>query len=461
MSLGFDLSVNNYSTDDLLSLLGLGSNPSIPEVNNKLNIFIDMFTGISGENSELVVKFFKDIGEYFNNYYENTVVEDSNYYNYTQNFQANNGATATLPFPMLSSNKNDLHSEELVECRDVEVEERDNDTLIPNNLTYTDIHQYTEFSLTNRVDVFGVPERTVFKYSFDTVNNVTSIQLSEISIPIPYTISDYKNNNKFKIIDNNSSTEYIINLGNYYLLGNDSLTSFIEYLNKNYFYLYPTASGILSKIIVSTISSDGTRNKLKFELQSDPSYSTFTLSFDVSYNSTNCIDIYKLNKILGFSELSYTSDLTTRSITGNSIIFKQTKFYVSVDDNQVNYNQSLVLVGSSILTNYVLGTISLPATDLYANNHVLFNQLLTNTISSSSRSYFGPVNLDSFTIKFYDVNGIVQQLPEETLFSENFYFSIRYVKLNPNNSQFTQNGNHRDSGNIADLLNPPSNIINN
>ena len=107
MSLGFDLSVNNYSTDDLLSLLGLGSNPSIPEVNNKLNIFIDMFTGISGENSELVVKFFKDIGEYFNNYYENTVVEDSNYYNYTQNFQANNGATATLPFSMLSSNKND------------------------------------------------------------------------------------------------------------------------------------------------------------------------------------------------------------------------------------------------------------------------------------------------------------------------------------------------------------------
>ncbi len=48
MSLGFDLSINNYSIDDLLTLLGLDSNPSIPEVNNKLNIFIDMFTGISG-----------------------------------------------------------------------------------------------------------------------------------------------------------------------------------------------------------------------------------------------------------------------------------------------------------------------------------------------------------------------------------------------------------------------------
>ena len=102
MSLGFDLTVNNYSVDDLFTLLGLDSNPSIPEVNNKLNIFIDIFTGISGENTELIIEFFKDVGKKLNDdFFTGTELRENNYFNYTQNFQANNGATATLPFPML------------------------------------------------------------------------------------------------------------------------------------------------------------------------------------------------------------------------------------------------------------------------------------------------------------------------------------------------------------------------
>ncbi len=377
-------------------------------------------------------------------FFNNTVIQDSNYFNYTQDFQANNGSNATLPFPMLSLDENHLEREELVHCTDVEVNEpvftREEDTFIPNNLTYTDIHHHIEFSVANRVDVFGVPERTVFKYNFDTVNNVTSIQLSDISIPTPFTISDYKNNNKFRITDS-SGVSHIINIGHHYLLGQDDLDNFIEYLTTHHF--NSDASGILSQITVSKTPSptNSSKSRLIFQLSSDPSYSTFTLSFDVSYSNTNCIDIYKLNNILGFSELSYTSDLTSKNISGNSIIFKQTKFYVSIDDNQVNYNQSLILVGSTILTNYILGTISKPASDLHSNNHILINQLVTTTVSESSRRYFGPVNLDTFTVKFYDVNGIIQQIPEETLFPENFNFSIRFVKLNPNNSQFTQNVN--------------------
>ena len=47
MSLGFDLSVDNYSTEDILSLLGLGSNPSITEINNKIMIFTNMFREVN------------------------------------------------------------------------------------------------------------------------------------------------------------------------------------------------------------------------------------------------------------------------------------------------------------------------------------------------------------------------------------------------------------------------------
>ena len=47
MSLGFDLSVDNYSTEDILSLLGLESNPSITEINNKIMIFTNMFREVN------------------------------------------------------------------------------------------------------------------------------------------------------------------------------------------------------------------------------------------------------------------------------------------------------------------------------------------------------------------------------------------------------------------------------
>lgn len=432
MSLGFDLSVNNYSIDDLLSLLGLGSNPSIPEVNNKLNIFIDMFTGISGENSELVIKFFRDVGKKLNDdFFSATELEANNYFTYTQNFQANNGSTATLPFPMLSSNNNDLPIEELVQCRDVEVEEQIIDSLgemqISNKETNL-IEQYKliEYSINNLQQVSGTHDRTVFKYGFNhTMNNVTSIYLSSISFPVPYTICEYKNNNKFTIIDNSSNISYDIILYNLYLINNTDLDELKNHLNQNHF--NSSASGILSQITVSKISVGSNRYALQFQLSNNPSYTTFSLQFYNQCNCNNCVENYNLNIILGFNLTLYTSDITSRDISGNGIVFKTPRFYMSVDDNQVNFNQSLELIGSSNLTNYVLGTIYLNPIDLVANDHVIINYMNTTDLSQFLRNYYGPVNLNTLTIKFYDVYGVLQQLPEDNFNQENFHFKIKFI----------------------------------
>ena len=430
MSLGFDLSVNNYTIEDLLTLLGLGSNPTIPEVNNKLNIFIDMFRGISGESSGEIINFFQDVGERLNeDFFEATEFQPENLFNYVEPHMMDNAISVTRPFPHMLDMDNGISPEDLIVCRDVDRDEqqqvstREDGTFITKIVGTTKQKFYNyEFSVENLDVVTQLNERTIFKYTFnELLTDVKELYLSKIVVPMPYTISSYKMNNRFTIHDvSNNDTKTIIIDDSYFIHYTD-IQSLITYLNNEYFLNTDNSNNILGNITLSLLSKPSNRFALKFDLSNNPAFSTFTLSFDVS-NQYACFDpVYQLNKILGFNELVYPNQT---SIPGGTIFLTQPKLYFTLDDHQINYNQNLRTQGNSSGISNLLGTVYLNAADLAANDHILYNTFTTNEVTQNSRIYNGPVNLDTFTVRFYDVNKILQQIPSEGFDGNCFYFTL-------------------------------------
>lgn len=434
MSLGFDLSVNNYTIEDLLTLLGLGSNPSIPEVNNKLNIFMDMFTGISGESSGEIINFFEDVGERLNeDFFEATEFQSENIFNYVEPHMMDNAISVTRPFPHMLDMDNGISPEDLIVCRDVDIDEeqqvstREDGTFIIDVPSKKEKHYNYEFTVENLDVVTDVDERTTFKYSFnELLTDVKELYLSQIVIPLPYTISSYKQNNRFTITDVSSGQLYNITIEDSYLIHQVDIQTFVTYLNNEYF-LNPDNSGnILGNITLSLIQkASSQRNSLRFELSNNPLYSKFTLSFDIS-NQFACFNpVYGLNKILGFN-LVYEN---VNRVDGDTIFLTQPKIYFSLDDNQINFNQNLRTLGNSIGVNNILGFAFLNSADLVANNYIIVNVFSTTQVTQNSRIYNGPVNLDTFTVRFYDVNKILQQIPLAGFDGNCFYFTLLIKRL--------------------------------
>lgn len=434
MSLGFDLSVNNYTIEDLLTLLGLGSNPSIPEVNNKLNIFMDMFTGISGESSGEIINFFQDVGERLNeDFFEATEFQSENIFNYVEPHMMDNAISVTRPFPHMLDMDNGISPEDLIVCRDVDIDEqqevstREDGTFIIDVPSKKEKHYNYEFTVENLDVVTDVDERTTFKYSFnELLTDVKELYLSQIVIPLPYTISIYKQNNRFTITDVSSGQPYNIIIEDSYLIHQVDIQTFVTYLNNEYF-LNPDNSGnILGNITLSLIQkASSQRNSLRFELSNNPLYSKFTLSFDIS-NQFACFNpVYGLNKILGFN-LVYEN---VNRVDGDTIFLTQPKIYFSLDDNQINFNQNLRTLGNSIGVNNILGFAFLNSADLVANNYIIVNVFSTTQVTQNSRIYNGPVNLDTFTVRFYDVNKVLQQIPLAGFDGNCFYFTLLIKRL--------------------------------
>ena len=434
MSLGFDLSVNNYTIEDLLSLLGLGSNPTIPEVNNKLNIFIDMFRGISGESSGEIINFFQDVGERLNeDFFEATEFQPENLFNYVEPHMMDNAISVTRPFPHMLDMDNGISPEDLIVCRDVdrdeqqEVSTREDGTFIIDVPTKKERHYNYEFTVENLDVVTDVDERTTFKYSFnELLTDVKELYLSQIVIPLPYTISSYKQNNRFTITDVSSGQPHNITIEDSYLVHQVDIQTLVTYLNNEYFLNPDNSSNILGNITLSLIQkASSQRNSLRFELSNNPVYSTFTLSFDISNQFTCFNPVYGLNKILGFN-LVYEN--VTR-VDGNTIFLTQPKIYFSLDDNQINFTQNLRTLGNSIGVNNILGFAFLNSADLVANNYIIVNVFSTTQVTQNGRIYNGPVNLDTFTVRFYDVNKILQQIPFEGYDANCFYFTLLIKRL--------------------------------
>lgn len=425
-SLGFDLSINNYTLDDLLGLLGLGSNPSIPEINNKLQIFIDRFRQVDNANSAKIIDFFGEVGSRL----EQELFED-------QDYEATN-----LYSDMNNNNNNLLNPEELLVCEDSidqELAPTSQERIImdaPENMV--ERHYNYEFSVFEQEMVSDVTERTRFKFRFnELLTNVKELYLSKIVIPMPYTISSYLHNNEFAIIDNSSNERWTITIEDSHLHYYTDIEALQKYLNSEYFNPVDNSDNILGNITVSILPKPGSRFALRFDLSTNnPMYSDFSLDFrqereywcrnNGNNNNNGDNNVYALNKLLGFNEQLY---LNVTRVDGSGIFITQPKLYISLDDNQINYNQNLRTIGLHTLKNNIIGTIYLNAADLAANDHILYNQFTITEVTQNGRIYDGLVNLDTLTVRFYDVNGILQQIPREGYDGNCFYFVFKITRM--------------------------------
>ena len=468
MSLGFDLSVDNYSTEDILSLLGLESNPSITEINNKIIIFTNMFRevnhkqkyeqvdadeeeGEEGEhaepdnNVEKIINFFGELeSRLYTDLFENIEIKPDNYLDYARPHIINNGLDVTRPFPNMSNLYDNIDPQELVLCQDAniieqvnnnETEEEEEEIITINDIKFNEVHLNFEFSINDQLfatDNCKTEDRTIFKYRFNQqLNNVSELFLSQITVPIPYTISQFKKNNTFIIHDVNNDESHTIIIEDAYLIYYTDIESLVNYLNDEYFENEDNSSNILGHITLTQRPKPSSRYCLRFDLSNNPSFTTFTLNFNVDQEPIH--PEYALNKILGFNGPLFENETILK---GNVIDLIQPRLCFILDDGQVNYEQSLQINGDSILANDILGLLYLNAADLAVNDHILYGVFNITDRTQNGRKYNGFVNLTTITVKFIDnITGIIQQIPLQGYNRNTFSFILNITQNIPDINQ--------------------------
>ncbi len=226
-------------------------------------------------------------------------------------------------------------------------------------------------------------------------NNVIQMQLSSIELPTTfYTISQQYGNNYFNITVNSETTTIVIPNGNY------------------------TSQTIMS-IINSQLSSAGSPfNAITFKVNlvgeqtgsgqtlitSDSSVTVLELDFETDLNNKNVPLPLKLGWILGFRQGIYNGCLNYAS-EGIVDTTGPKYFFLVIDDYHTNVNNSFYSAfNSSILNKNIIARISLKE----AKFNILDQYNLN--ITTTPREYFGPVNLNNFTIQLLDEYGRIVDL---------------------------------------------------
>lgn len=429
-SLGFDTSMKNYSIDDLLHLLDLGSNPSYAEIVNKINILNNMFTAASNEVDDNNDKSIEEIQDFFNSIKNKLLNDLSN--NTSYNAESANYFDYNIENPLMSQlplaapnfeDDTDLNPEELIQCYDITQQEidmmnRENQD-DGNSITIQERERGTPtspqpISFNDENIAFINNNRTLFKYTFDHgYTNVTRLQLSQITFPAPYTISEYKNNNKFYIIDTSNSIPYLINLidimeipsqNGLYLYNSLDLENIKNNLN-NYF---KGKTNFLQYISVSLIQNS-TKRYIKFDLSLNSISDKFSLNFDVSENI--CGLNYNLAEQLGFNSNINHGDVNRPIISNNFVKYDtNTKLYFSLNDYTFNFSETIRIMSSASFDSNNKNILAI----LSVTEPTINKEYTTSTTIQPIRNYNGPINLLNFEIKIIDSKGNTQQIPTDS-----------------------------------------------
>jgi hypothetical protein len=235
------------------------------------------------------------------------------------------------------------------------------------------------------------------------VNNILSMQLQAIELPITfYTISKQFDNNYFFIDlpDTNESQLVEIPEGNYDYDGLENA------INNQLSIIGGKFADIVFKINI-TNNTNGTGQMLV------GLNSTTTTPFDFELNfqkDRSGIENYglslalKFGWLLGFRNGKYINNQNYVS-EGIVDVLGCRYLYLVIDDHNTSVNNSFYSVfNSSLLNKNILARISLQGGT--------FNVLSQNNfvISSDAREYFGPVNIQLFTVQLLDCYGRIVDL---------------------------------------------------
>ena len=235
------------------------------------------------------------------------------------------------------------------------------------------------------------------------INNVFTIQLSSIELPISYyVLSSLYGNNFFSLkIDDGDTYLITIPEGNY---TNASIIAAINTVVADVL----TNAGITVTITFS-VDIDATNNSgtAKTKVTSFPS-TTFELNFQTDRlgNEDKGIPLpLKFGWLLGFRNGTYVQE--TSYVSEGIICVSPSRYiYLVVDDFNNNVNNSFYSAfHSSILNKNILARISLQPVASFET----FAQTNLNIVTTP-REYFGPVNIKNLNIQLLDEYGRIMDL---------------------------------------------------
>jgi len=233
------------------------------------------------------------------------------------------------------------------------------------------------------------------------VQNVLSMKLSAIELPTTYyAISKQLNNNYFTLTVNSVSTVITIPDGNY---DNDS---FILCLNNQI--ILQGGEFQYINFVINIVNNNGSGQMMVGLVEDASSNLQFELNFQADrfgYDDRSTPLPLKLGWIMGFRNGVYVNNQNYVS-EGIVDLVGPRYFYLVIDDFNNNNNNGLFYsaFNSSILNKNILARISLQSE--------LFKVLLENNLNiiTTTREYFGPVNIGNLQIQLLDEYGRVVDL---------------------------------------------------
>jgi hypothetical protein len=235
------------------------------------------------------------------------------------------------------------------------------------------------------------------------INNVFTMQLSSIELPISYyVLSNLYGNNFFSLKIDGGDT-YLITIPE----GNYTNTSIIAAINTVVAEVLTNAK--ITVTITFSVDIDATNNSgtAKTKVTSFPS-TTFELNFQTDRlgNEDKGIPLpLKFGWLLGFRKGTY---LHEKSYVSEGIICVSPSryIYLVVDDFNNNVNNGFYSAfHSSLLNKNILARISLQPVASFET----FAQSNLNIVTTP-REYFGPVNINNLNIQLLDEYGRIMDL---------------------------------------------------
>ena len=228
-------------------------------------------------------------------------------------------------------------------------------------------------------------------------NNVLNMQLTAIELPLTYyNVSKQYGNNFFSItVDTSANTDTgIVNIPD----GNYSFEGIVNVINNELALLGGNFSFITFLLNINNASGSG-------QMMVGPnnnSITSITLNFQADRfgNDDRSTPLpLKFGWMLGFRNGIYTNSINYVS-EGILDVIGPRYVYLVIDDHNNNVNNGFFSAfNSSLLNNNILARISLQANP--------FNIQIENNLNivSTSREYFGPINLQAMTVQLLDDYG--------------------------------------------------------
>lgn len=393
----FNLNTDDYSNSDIVQLLGLEDNYSLNDIDKSKQVLIEQIRNNDEINSDKLDKliFFLDtITETLSNHLTNKKSLENN----TNNSILKHGQNILI---------NDLQDNSLL-------------NQIKRNKIYKSINIDSKFRKN-----YNNTNSTNFDYLLaEKQNKITSITISDINIPLSYySISESKQNNSILIITNTSDKfAFLITIpdGNY--SDNFSSTTNIDTIETALTAAISNAKK--GKIDQSSgefvLSPHSEPLNMTYSINKSDGKSVFknisnitNIKFNVKSNGCNYVNNnpqLTLGWLLGFRNIEYitSSELTSE---GLCMINNQKYAYIGINDYQTNYigNVLLTFNEDSIMDKSIITKINL-FTQSQGNNYSDLNNLVLQTQLNRKREYFGPVDIQRFTISLYDEFGVILDL---------------------------------------------------